>query len=150
MLVRMGEVLLGLLVFLLLTAVFYALIEPHIGEKGTAATRDRDFVIKHSYELRPEQSVDVITTGGEYIIHLAGVDNTLEKCKGKPCVCVEEQQVMKCKLLERKQFAVDCSASACTASAQEEQFKVDFGKPVPVCRKGDVLHIGAACERVNI
>ncbi|MEM4253843.1 MAG: hypothetical protein QXR48_00435 [Candidatus Woesearchaeota archaeon] len=140
--IHAGILLFSVMIALILFSIFYGVWE--VSKKPTTlVVRDRERVVKEIAALQPNQAIDVITTGGGYVLEFYGAGNTNDYCKGKPCICDSESKT--CVILQK--IESNCEKGMCAINPEPEVVAVAQGTPVRICRKMDnSVHIGAACS----
>ncbi len=141
MVMELGKLVLYVMLFLILAAIFYGTYSLFFKQKMTPQQLDWERVIRDISSLPEGRSLNVITSSEGYQLFLYGVDNDEPLCAKKSCLCIEqEKQPKKCQVLEGVK---ECTTGLCAANSQfPSEGVLAKGTPIPVCRKDNKLSLG--------
>jgi hypothetical protein len=132
----------GALIFLLLVAVAVAIYQIFWATVPTYAEQNFDTVLSELPDLE-KGCFEVVTRSyaEDYDLFLYGSGNKVDKCGGRPCLCIKEiDKPMVCKVLDF--VREDCDKGVCVEGLTKVHFSPYSSKPVKICNTDNRLTIG--------
>jgi hypothetical protein len=141
MVMELGKLVLYVMLFLLLAAIFYGTYSLFFKQKTTPQQLDWGRVIRDISSLPEGRSLNVITSSEGYQLFLYGAGNDEPLCAKKACLCIEQlKQPKKCEVLEG---VGECAVGTCAENSMFPASGVlQKGTPIPICRQSNKLKLG--------